>query len=319
MDRWSPMDTKRVIGRLMSVLLLVVTGCQQPASSPRADVVLPRKIAATNPAAYEWTRAIVGDAVEVQYFGPADDKSFDDWTPDRQQIGELQECGVIIGNGPGATFAGWVDRITLDPARLCQTTDAFDLTQFIAVDHFQTVHSHGPGGEHSHKYVVPNCWLDPSVAWQQVTFIADRLNRDFPELEEEVAKGLRDLKPKFDALNQRTENLRATLAGRDDLFVVSENPQAAYLLRAVGLGDRSLMTDPDTTPEQFTDHLEAVETEGAAAFVWIGEPKPEYASLVSDDLPTAIVIRVFDRLDPSSDWFQTMAANLDQLESLVRP
>ena len=313
------MDTKPVVISLICGLLLIVLGCQQPASTITAEIELPRKIAATNPAVYEWTRAIVGDAIEVQYFGPADEATSDDWIPDRKQINELQGCGVIVGNGPGAKFADWIDQITIDPNRLCQTTDALAVSQFIAVKNYQTVHSHGPGGEHSHRYVVPNCWLDPSIAWQQATFIADRLSRDFPELADGIGNGLKDLKPKFDALIQRAENLRLNFSAREQPFFISENPQAAYLLRAVGVQDRSLMIDPEMTVDQFTAALQKIETTDAAAFVWIDEPKSEFVEQVSKQIKTEITIRVFNQTDSAKSWFEVVNEDLDQLEVVLEP
>ena len=213
------------------LFLIAMLGCdaKQKSGNANKDRALTQRIAVTNYPLYCIASSICrdtgGPVKEVIYIGPPKGVDPHGWIPSADQIRDLQNVDLIVCNGPGAVFANWMDKVTIDNGKLLKTTDAIKATEFVVVKDHQLVHSHGPEGEHSHSWVVPQSWLSPRIARKQATLCFDRLVEMYgpsPKLD----NGFAEVQKKFDALEAAGEQIAKAY---EDLIVASSTPEVQYL------------------------------------------------------------------------------------------
>jgi zinc transport system substrate-binding protein len=149
----------------------------------------------------------------------------------------LQSAAVVLTNGPGADDAAWLSLISINQSRLCETTSAeFELSDFIQVQDYRTVHSHGDEGEHSHPWLVPQCWLNPRLATAQSVAILNRLVAMFPEQETAFTANHRSLREELEAVEELAGDV-ATLIKSRNLTVIASDPRLLFFTRSLSLED----------------------------------------------------------------------------------
>ena len=127
------------------------------------------RIVAVNGALTYFAEQLAGDAAEVAFPVPEGvDPSF--WRPSIADISAIQEADLILLNG--ASFATWIDRVSLPRSRVVNTSAAIE-ERFIVTE--SITHSHGDGGEHSHEGLAAYTWLDPTLAIAQAEAVAGAL------------------------------------------------------------------------------------------------------------------------------------------------
>ena len=308
--------------------LAVYSGCttdNKAASADESDG--PRaRVAVTNYPLYCVVSSICrdtnGPVKEVVYVGPPAGQDAHTWIPSTDQIRDLQKVDLIICNGPGAVFANWMDKVTIDESKLCKTTDAIKLAEFVVVKDYQLVHSHGPEGEHSHSWVVPQSWLSPRIARKQAKLCFDRLVTVYgasPQLD----NGFAELQKQFDELEASVEQIKTA---KSELIVASSSPDIQYLTRELGWTDRYL---------QWTEIGDAVKAEKELAemrarvaksdpeapkteklFLWSGNRLDGLGEFVESKWPATTTIDLIDTPDESlsvDGYFQRMAENLKRI------
>ena len=100
------------------------------------------------------TRSVAGEEIEVlmPYGKDEDPKTA---RPSRDAIAEMQSADLIVANGTGATYVGWLATVSLPDSKVVNTaTRGLSLKEYIAVENASIVHSHGPEGEHSHLSLI---------------------------------------------------------------------------------------------------------------------------------------------------------------------
>lgn len=110
-------------------------------------------------AMYDTLEDLVGQQVEL--FHPQIETGT---AMDRRTLEKIQSSRLILLEG--THNAGWVDTISLPQSRVINTTFEI-MDQLIMVDDLGS-HTHGPGGEHSHKGIVAETWLDPIIFGKQI-------------------------------------------------------------------------------------------------------------------------------------------------------
>ena len=312
-------------------LLLPLTGCTPTSSSTSSsEPTLSRRVVVTNYPLFEFTNRIVGStegekSIRVEYVGPGRN-SETDWAPATEQIREFQKADLVIVNGPGAQFANWLTFVTVDKSKLCKTADVLDLLEFIVVKEFKVVHSHGPEGEHSHDWVVPNCWLDPSIAKRQAAEIVRRLSEVYPDRKAEFENNVEQLNQDFDVLTDEIQALESKVKTWPTKLVVTSDPRLKFLTRAVGLDDQSLLWFEPVDDAQAKSDVESMEKsldqKKPIAFMW-GSDDNELAKLNSSTTnalsENSISIDPIESQPKQGDYFSAMKANLQKLAALVNP
>ncbi|MGI9248958.1 MAG: metal ABC transporter substrate-binding protein, partial [Woeseiaceae bacterium] len=121
------------------------------------------------PLAY-FAERIAGDTVNVVFPAPADVDPAS-WSPTNETVASFQSADLMLLNGAG--YADWIQRVSLSQSRLVNTSAAL-ADRLIPVDD-DTTHSHGPGGDHSHKDMAFTTWLDVELAIGQARAVFDAL------------------------------------------------------------------------------------------------------------------------------------------------
>jgi zinc transport system substrate-binding protein len=261
---------------------------------------------------------------EVIYVGPAAGQDAHAWVPSATQIRELQKVDLIVCNGPGAVFANWMDKVTIDESKLCETTDAMKLAEFVVVKDFQLVHSHGPEGEHSHSWVVPQSWLAPNIARKQAKHIHKKLVEAYGA-SRQLDGGFADLQKKFDDLESKHEKLKAKSI---DLIVASSTPDVQYLTRSLGWKDRYLHWNEPRSEEQAEKELSemrarykedgATDSTEERIFLWSGGALKGLSGVASQQWSKVVVVDLIDSPTASGDnYFDRMSQNLDRLGAAI--
>lgn len=326
--------------RIVSVLTLSVAfaivfpGCS---SNPEPDVVREAgqpfgRVAVTNfPLFCFVSRLCEGHEFvnEVIYVGPGQKDDPHSWMPTGEQIRDLQKVDLVICNGPGAVFSNWMEKVTIDESKLCKTTNAVKLTEFVVVKDFQLVHSHGPEGEHSHSWVVPQSWLSPSIARKQAKYCFDQLTKLYGQTGT-MDNSFADLQKEFDRLESKHETLKLKSG---DLVVASSTPDLQYLTRSLGWNDRYLHWNEPRDIEQATKEISEMREryqsatektsspELAKQFLWSGKKWNQLSELVAQRWKKEVLIDLIDApngtLPKRGDYFARMENNLDILSSIV--
>lgn len=229
----------------VAVLLLPLMGCarndQPHGTNDAAGTTTENEVetsvpvlAATNVALKNMTKAIVGDYAEV--IRP-DVQTGSGTGLDTKEVLRLQAADLVVTNGPGANDAAWLDLVSLDASRIHATTgDEFALSDFIQVQDYRTVHSHGDQGEHSHPWLVPHCWLSPRLARAQSLSLLNRLIQEFPEQESVLHERYRALDKQLKELEALAEEM-VVLLQANNINVIASDPRLLFFTRSLEMED----------------------------------------------------------------------------------
>ncbi len=319
----------RLIGFVIALIFaMTVIGCdvKSKVNESQNEKALHNRVAVANYPLYCMVSTICRDAggpiEEVIYVGPPHGVDPHSWVPPADQIRDLQKVDLIICNGPGAVFATWMDKVTIDESKLCNTTDAVKSTEFVLVKDYQLVHSHGPEGEHSHAWVVPQSWLSPRIARKQAKLCYDRLVAVYGQ-SPKLDNGFAELQKKFDSLESAHESIKNRSS---NLVVASSTPDIQYLTRSLDWEDRYLQwkehRDDGQAKEELTAMRARIATESKVAsmeklFLWSGSPVESLSGFVDSQWSSTVTIDLINSpnkegLSPDG-YFLRMTKNLKLL------
>lgn len=229
---------------LAASVTVLIFGCRQRESEPKIGLEFQpsdKVVAVSYPLQY-FTQRIAGTVVKVE-FPASESPRPSHWKPSAQQIAELQQADLVITNGSGAEYAHWLIQTTLPENRICETCQSLSLEDYIPINDYQIVHSHGSEGEHSHAYFVPYTWLDPKISLKQAEVILEWLISTYPENEGTFIQNFAELKKDLEALSDEMNDLKP--ADGESITVFTANPQLKFLTRAIGWRDQHLLWFPE--------------------------------------------------------------------------
>jgi len=234
------------------------------------------------------TRSVAGEEIEVlmPYGKDEDPKTA---RPSRDAIAEMQSADLIVANGTGATYVGWLATVSLPDSKVVNTaTRGLSLKEYIAVENASIVHSHGPEGEHSHPVMASRTWLDPALAKKQANYISKQLKRVYPDQTEAFDANLKSLNNKLDGLSENFETLKT-----QDLAVFSQDASFKFFSRAVGVEDQILTWFNKDLEPKSKESLRTDLEKQIASF----KTKPKFL-LVKDDLKlTPVQLEVLQSIE----------------------
>ena len=195
-------------------------------------------IAATNAALASMTKTIVGEVAKV--VRPQVEAESGQGL-NVEEVLRLQDADLVFTNGLGANDAAWLDLISLDASRVhATTTDEFELSDFIQVEDYRTVHSHGDEGEHSHPWLVPQSWLNPRSAKAQSLSVVNRLAKTFPDQESGFRDRHRELEKELSHLEGVADDVAELIKAKKVSVIVSD-PRLLFFTRSLKLEDNYLL------------------------------------------------------------------------------
>jgi len=277
-------------------------------------------IAATNFALQSMAKAIVGDFADV--IRPQVQSSPQRGL-DTEEVIAMQNADVVLTNGPGANDAAWLDLISLNESRVVATTsDEFELSDFIQVEDYRTVHSHGDEGEHSHPWLVPHCWLNPRLAHSQSLSILNRLIAAYPDQKETFSAHHKSLKQELQSVEALAGEVAELIQARN-LTVIASDPRLLFFTRSLKLDDNYLLWFELPEASAAIDELEKRKPGGQAKLVLLCAQ--ETCALKSQleeatgaaVLPVSLIESAEVEPDSARDYIAMLRENYQRLKSVA--
>ena len=290
--------------------VLAVAACTQserPTEAIEAGKGLPQVYTVNYPLAY-FAERIAGESVTVVFPAPPDvDPAF--WSPSAETIADYQRADLVLLNGAG--YAAWIQRATLLQSRLVDTSAAL-ADRLIPVDDTVT-HSHGPGGDHSHKDMALTSWLDMEFAAGQARAVFDALVRLRPENESVFRERLSDLEKDLGGLDKRLQDVAERIGDRPLVF---SHPVYQYLGRGYGLNGRSVHWEAHELPgnDQWRELTELLTAHAVAWMIWEDEPLPDTVNRLEGLGIKSLVYRPCGNQPAEGSFVSVMLDNVAALE-----
>jgi len=234
------------------------------------------------------------------------------WKPDSAAIAELQAADLVVLNGVG--YEAWRSWVTLPENLLLDTSRGF--TDRLIPLQNETVHQHGPAGEHSHKGHAFTVWLDPQLAAEQARSIHQALSRLLPGNDELLNSNLASLSEKLEQLDQAQEEAFGQLGSNTLLF---SHPVYQYLRARYRIDGVSVHWEPGEMPAT-RDWLELgkiLASDRAELMLWEDTPLEETRSRLLDLGIRSIPFRTASNRPAQGDYLDVMQNNVNRLAELA--
>jgi zinc transport system substrate-binding protein len=296
----------------VSWIAFYLAGCAGPQPSDESAVATTGEsklvVFVVNYPLQYFAERVGGVHVQVEFPAPSDgDPAF--WSPGAETVANYQGADLILLNG--ANYARWVDKVTLPPSKIVDTSKSAR-DRYVYIESGVT-HSHGPGGEHTHGETAFTTWLDMTLAVEQARAIQEALTKAQPEHEGDFQKGFEALEQDLLGLDAR---LRAMVEGKNEKPLVGSHPAYQYLVRAYELNLNSVHFEPDEVPDDKAWHeLEHILGDHPAKWMlWEGEPLPESKDKLKELGIESIVFNPCGNRPGEGDFLTVMENNLANLE-----
>jgi len=252
---------------------------------------------------------IGGKSVEVSFPAPRNlDPAF--WMPDPKTIAKYQKADLILLNGAG--FAQWVRKASLPSLKVVNTSKSFQ-SQFISAQG-GVVHTHGPGGDHSHSGTAFTTWLDFSLAVKQAEAIKKSFQWKNPEEKDSFQKNFESLKSELMDLDQQ---LKKVAAMKPKQPLLASHSLYHYFARRYQLNLESLMWEPNEfPPDDKWIHLKTkLKIHKAKWMVWEGKPlKKSIDRLMGLGVQSLVFDPCFN-VPIQGDFMDVMKSNVENLKA----
>lgn len=302
--------------------LLAVWGCwsgeahpqRAIAPAPQLESSIPGRgflqVLASHSLLADAVSSLGGEQVQLLRLMPPDrDPAF--WQPTPEELERIQQADLIVLNGAG--YEPWVASVALPSSRMLRTANSFR-ERWIATE--SVVHSHGPGGQHSHAGIASTTWLDLELAQAQVTSIRERLRQLLPEEGPQIEERFSSYVAELQQLDQRMLQLAGALGNRP---IIVSHPVYQYWGRRYQLNLRAVHWEPGEPPgpEAWAELERTLQDFPATLFVWEAEPAGESRAALEARGILSLVFSPAANLTDERSWRAEMRGNLDRLEQLV--
>ncbi|PCS00601.1 zinc ABC transporter substrate-binding protein [Lactococcus fujiensis JCM 16395] len=194
----------------MLTVLFVLTACQKSTAKP--------EIITSFEPMYEFTKAIVGDKVEIKNIVPSN-QEVHDYEPSAKDMATMSAAKVIIYNSDD--LEKWVKNAQGKEAKIEASTPVTK----IAGD--------------------PHTWVSPKEAILEVQYIADQLSNVFPQYKSDFEKNASAYLTKLKKLDAEFDTLKDA---KQKVFI-TQHEAFSYLARDYGMKQIAITgLDPESEP-----------------------------------------------------------------------
>jgi zinc transport system substrate-binding protein len=236
------------------------------------------------------------------------------WIPTTEEVLAYQNADIILLNG--ADYAGWLNRVTLPPSKMVNTS-AERTGDFLAMGAGQA-HTHGPGGEHdAHTGWAFTTWLDFDVARSQAAGVLKAFIALTPESEVQFRSNFAHLDKDLMALDSAALELGRRADGRP---LLGSHPVYQYLARRYKLNMKSVHWEPDVDPDP-TGWRDLERKRGdhkATIMLWEAQPASGTARRLAENGVATVVFDPCASRPPDGDFVSVMRDNLSRLEAALK-
>lgn len=284
-----------------------LTACGGGGQKPKGDVTsMPAVVASTD----VWgsvAESVAGNDANVASIitsRSADPHSFEASPADAAAI---TDASVVVYNGGG--YDTWVDTV-LESHPGISAIDAYTLLDAASVG------ESSPANEH--------VFYELNTAKAVANQVADRLAEANPAKSSEYRTRAEDFGRKADAILQKE---RAAGTDRPGTAVVATEPVAHYLLRAVGLTDKtpagfigSIEQDTDPAPVDVAAMLDLITKRQVAVLLYNDQTATEVTKKIRDAADSAgiPVVQVTETLPAGVDYLTWQSDTADRLAAALR-
>jgi zinc transport system substrate-binding protein len=293
---------------LLSVLY-IVTVFSPAISSAREETGGKIVVYAVNYPLKYFAERIAGEHAAVLFPVPADqDPAY--WMPDVKTISEYQHADLILLNG--ASYAKWVNKVTLPRIRLVNTSAGFK-ERYIETAEVVT-HSHGADAKHGHEALAFTTWIDFDLAAKQAEAIANALSRRKPALRSTFEANYSNLERDLLTLDK---NIKAIVSNNQRQPLVASHPVYDYFSRRYGLNIKSVHWEPDEIPTaaQMVELRNILKDHPATWMIWEGEPKTVSVKMLKSMGMDSLVFDPCGNVPDQGDFLSVMRQNVESLEA----
>ena len=299
----------KLFSYLVFLCLVFLSGCkEQHADTPKAGGEANKPLVlVTNYPLYFFTSEIAGDAVEVILPDIDGDPAM--WVPGPSDLSQMQNADLLIINGAG--YESWLAFTSLQTDLIVDTTaDIQD--QLLPIEN-NTIHQHGPQGEHSHEGTAFTTWLNPRIATEQARVVGRELSLLVPAHAGDFAERLAALEGHLASLDQSLASVFSSLEGQAVIF---SHPVYQYLQQQYDLNARSVHWEPETEPgvKQWVDFQNMLREHPARLMIWEGQPSPAMIERLRQQGITSVIFDPSANRPVKGDYFAVMSTNLGQFD-----
>jgi zinc/manganese transport system substrate-binding protein len=252
-------------------------------------------------------QAVAGDNATVSSIitsGSADPHSFE---PSPSNAADLADASIVVYNGGG--YDPWVDAV-LKNHRDVASVDAYSLLNAEAVG------EQPPANEH--------VFYELGTASAVASDLATKLAAADPGHAAEYASRAKDFARRVDNIRSAEERLRSQRTGA---AVIATEPVAHYLLKAVGLDDKTppgftaaVEQDSDPAPADVAAVLDLVKNHSVAAVIFNDQTETAATKQVraAAEAANVPVVSVTETLPAGVDYLQWQSDSVKRLAAAVQ-
>jgi zinc transport system substrate-binding protein len=294
---------------LAFVALLMACTEKEPVDSGSASRSKPLVITSNYPL-YFFAREIAGDGIEVQLPAITGDPAM--WAPTGSDAAELQNADLLILNG--ADYESWLAFTTLPTGHALDTTAQVQ-AMLLPIEN-ETVHQHGPAGEHSHQGTAFTTWLDPQLAIEQARAIMQGLSLLEPEQSGLFETNFENLKQR---LTQLDHSLSIAFSELGEQPVIFSHPVYQYLQHRYDINGRSTHWEPDIEPgtRDWIDFGNLLRQHPAKLMIWEDSPLDPVREKLEQMGIRVVVFSPAGNVPANGNYFTVMEQNLLGLTALT--
>ncbi|RZI49273.1 metal ABC transporter solute-binding protein, Zn/Mn family [Lactococcus kimchii] len=205
---------KKTLALLVIPALLVLGGCQKSASKP--------EVVTTFEPIYEFTKAVVGDKIEVENIVPSN-QEVHEFEPSAKQVATMTNSSALIYNSDNLEH--WVSKIKNKGVKIEASQD---------VDKIK--------GD-------PHTWVSPKQAIVEVNTITEQLSKKFPKYKTTFNKNAVAYTAKLKKLDAEFDTLKMA----NQKTFITQHEAFSYLARDYGLNQIAIAgIDPEVEPSAAT-------------------------------------------------------------------
>lgn len=271
---------KRITALLLSTVLILTAGCAQSAAPAAAEAPEKLQVVTTLFPLYDFSRTLLGDTAEISLLLPPGVESHA-FEPTPQDIVRISKADVFIYTGE--VMEPWVH----DLLKGIENPGLYviDASQGISLVEEEEDDSEHEGEEDAEHGVDPHIWLDPVLAQQMVTTIAEGLKQAVPDQEKGIADAEQALKQNLEALHQKY--IAVLEKTQYNKIVYGGHFAFGYLARRYGLDHVSpydgFSPDAEPTPASITALIKTLKAAGTNTIYFEELIDPKVARVIAEE------------------------------------
>jgi zinc transport system substrate-binding protein len=315
------MNIQRLIAVVGIITLLSLVAVFAVTRMTKQDTTTKLTVSASFYPLAHFTERIGGDLVEVKSITPPGTEPHD-FEPTAKDIADLQTSSLLLFNGSG--LDPWAERIAPELQQNgVMTLRMSDTVALREGDDHGDEEGHEEDAdeqESSESATDPHFWLDPVVAQQQVTVIADALGQLDPEHDSVYQQNAASYIAQLQSLDADYRTGLATCATNE---IITSHGAFGYLAARYNLTVHAiagLSPDQEPSAQQLADLAELAREEHITHIFFETLTSPRLAQTLAQEIGAEVLVfnplegLTLDEIAQGNTYISVMKDNLTQLQ-----